>query len=451
MLSRDAYESTTMPSMPGAFERGREIVVFVRSAAFVLAIGACGSSLSNPSAPTTNALTVIVTAPNGVSPSVTVTGPNSYSTSVSATTTLTGLAVGSYTVTAKTVVGSDSIVGTVDTGAVSGSPASVTASGRDTVTAAYTPRPGTGGLWLANRSANTVIEYTAAQLAATTSSAPATAIGTGSHQFGAAFDSHGNLWVTSAAAGTITQFAARDLGASGTPAPTVTITGPAGALPQGIAFDANGNLWVANSSMQTIMEFTASQLASSGTPTPAVTLASASLNTPLALAFDGTGNLWVADYLANTVMEFTASQLASGGMQAPAITLLAFAGSIVNPAALAFDQTGNLWVSNYGSSTLVAFAPSQLVTTGSQPPNVTLSSAGDLKAPVGIAFDASGNLWIANSNANGGLAEFTASQIMSSGSPTPAVLVSETSLGSPGAIAFNPHATNLPIKPMRVR
>lgn len=55
-------------------------------------------------APTTGALTVTISGlPGGVAGGVVVTGPNGYSQAVSSTTTLSGLPVGSYTVTASTV------------------------------------------------------------------------------------------------------------------------------------------------------------------------------------------------------------------------------------------------------------------------------------------------------------------------------------------------------------
>jgi hypothetical protein len=80
---------------------------------------ACGSGTG----PNTGKLTVTVTAPTGITPTVAVTGPNGYSKALTATTTLSGLASGSYRVAAASVTATNPIVGTLYTATVSGSPA----------------------------------------------------------------------------------------------------------------------------------------------------------------------------------------------------------------------------------------------------------------------------------------------------------------------------------------
>jgi sugar lactone lactonase YvrE len=416
-------------------------------------LGAVGCGSSGSTAPQTGSLTVTIAAPTGVTPSVTVSGPGGYTKALSATTTLTGLAVGSYAVTAAPVTTAAPIVGNVNTATVVGSPATVTAGATGTtVTATYAPRPGSGGLWIANNGAQTVVQYTAGQLGSTTSAPPATAVGTGTTgNRGVAFDASGNLWVTLSGNNAVVEYTAGQLSASGTPTPAVTLSATAGSLsgPRALAFDASGNLWVANSSGPTLVAFTVSQLASSGSPTPAVTLSasSGSLNMPVGLAFDASGNLWVANDGNASVVEFTVSQLASSGSPTPAVTLSATAGSLDGPFGLAFDASGNLWVASVGDNTVAEFAPSQLAATGSPTPAVTLSAtAGSLNEPGGVAFDASGDLWVVNFN-NGSVVEFAASQLVMSGSPTPNVTVSGGALFEPFGLAFDPHATGLPVKP----
>jgi secreted PhoX family phosphatase len=93
-----------------------------------------------------------------------------------------------------------------------------------------------------------------------------------------------------------------------------------------IAFDANGNLWVANggqANYSSVVEFSAAQLAASGSPAPNVTLTpnAGSLNQPAGLAFDASGDLWVSNMGANTVVEFTPSQIASSGSPTPGVTV----------------------------------------------------------------------------------------------------------------------------------
>ena len=102
------------------------------------------------------------------------------------------------------------------------------------------------------------------------------------------------------------------------------------------------------------------------------------------IAFDGTGNLWVANGNfsgVNTVVDFTPSQLAASGTPAPTVVLSANSGSLGNPAGLAFDASGDLWVANVAGS-LVEFTPSQLVTSGDPAPNATVTGTS-LSGPFG--------------------------------------------------------------------
>src|ERR1700722_14374809 len=157
----------------GPIRRTRTPVLIAACSAAIIAAGGCNSaSAPRTSAPTTGSLGVTVVAPTGVTGSVTVTGPAGYSKSVSATTTLTGLAPGNYIVAAAPVVTADPIGGPAESATVSGSPVTGTAS-RDTETATvtYTPRAGTGGLWVGSFASGAIAEMPAAQLAPGTSTA----------------------------------------------------------------------------------------------------------------------------------------------------------------------------------------------------------------------------------------------------------------------------------------
>ena len=68
---------------------------------------------------------------------------------------------------------------------------------------------------------------------------------------------------------------------------------------------------------------------------------------------------------------------------------------------MAFDSSGDLWVANYNSSTLVEYTPDELA-TGAPTPAITISPdrSGSLDAPDDLAFDPSGDLWVANYNSN---------------------------------------------------
>lgn len=426
------------------------------AAGFALALVACGSGST---APKTGSLVVSVAAPAGVTPSVTVTGPNSYSQLITATTTLTGLTPGSYAVTAASVTGSNAIVGAFSTAVVSGSPATVTAGAPDTVTATYATRAGSGGLWVANYDGATVLDYTGAQLGASTSAAPTTALNTGvtSANYGVAFDVDGNLWVATYWNDSLVEFNLSALSKSGSPTAAVQLYDPNG--PLDIAFDGDGNLWATHVAGNTVVEYAASQLSTSGQPTPAVTLsaASSSLNEPTAAVFDAAGDLWVANSPSGptgTIVEFTPTQLTASGSPTPAVTITnnTSDSSVYGPLAMAFDASGNLWVANgnYGSNgpnSVVMFAKSQLTTSGTPTPTVILrATSGSLSTPAGLAFDASNDLWVSNIAGND-IVEYAASQLVSSGSPVPNATISGSSFTGPAGLAFNPHSSGLPIKP----
>jgi sugar lactone lactonase YvrE len=264
-----------------------------------------------------------------------------------------------------------------------------------------------GNLWVALSHGNLIAEYAVSQLSTTNLAATAafTLDGNGgalSQPAGLAFDGNGNLWVANAAANTVVEFSAsqlapggtRSVGPSGNPAAFVTIAASAGSLdgPLGIAFDFNNNLWVANGNGGTVVEFAAGQLAASGTPTPAVSLrdTAGSIVGPIGIAFDAAGDLWVANGNTghNTVVMFAAGQLTASGAPIPSVVLSANAGSLASPAGLAFDNSQNLWVANAAAPTVVQFTPQQVAASGSPVPNVVVGTrASSLGLPVGVAFD----------------------------------------------------------------
>jgi hypothetical protein len=204
--------------------------------------------------------------------------------------------------------------------------------------------------------------------------------------------------------------------ASGDVAPTATISPASPDYPWGSAFDSAGDLWVVNYYSGTVVEYTASQLATSGSPSPAVTISAEneSLYGPSALAFDRAGDLWVANDYNDTLVEYTPGQLTTSGSPTPAVTISATGNSLADPVAVAFDRSGDLWVSNYDDTlsagredTLVEYTPGDLSATGSPTPAVTISATGNsLDEAYGLAFDSVGDLWVSNLG-NNTLVEYT--------------------------------------------
>jgi secreted PhoX family phosphatase len=312
-----------------------------------------------------------------------------------------------------------------------------------------------GDLWVANESANTVVDYTPGQLV-TGSPVPSATIraevaGTGSSASlsgprDLTFDASGDLWVANEEGDDLVEFAPDQL-ESGSPVPRATISsGRANGLsvPLGLAFDVSGDLWVTNEEGDDLVEYTPDQLVS-GSPDPrvAASAANSGFDWPFGVAFDSSGDLWVANYSANSLVEFAPNQLTNGSPTPTATISSGSSGSLEGPDGLAFDRSGDLWVANYdevtGADSLVEFAPNQL-TTGSPTPTATISSSSSesLDEPQGLAFDSSGDLWVANDNANT-VVELKPRQLVT-GAPTPAVTVSSAlsgSLDGPADLAFD--------------
>ena len=320
------------------------------------------------------------------------------------------------------------------------------------------PASGPIALWVANSGStrtgntntspnpNSILGFTASQIATGTTLPPAVVITTNDGNTGIALDANGNLWAANPFDNSIAEYSATQITKTGTPKPNVLISATAvGSLnqPAALAFDPHGNLWVANSAAagtnaNTLVEFSASQLASSGSPIPAVRVASnaGSITNPQGMAFDPSGNLWISDSAA--VSEFTPAQLSASGAPTPAVTLGDDGlGSLNGPEGITFDAKGNLWVAVFFSNLVVGYSSSQLATSGNPVPAVIVRS-GDQSAlnnPCGLTFDPSGNLWVSNVTTSW-LLKYLAGEITSPSSPKPVVFVAGGSLVSPCAMTY---------------
>jgi len=297
------------------------------------------------------------------------------------------------------------------------------------------------GLWVPDTLNNTIVEFTTAQRAASGSPIPAATIDSAALDFPAAlvFDPSGNMWVVNTLGTSIVEFTAGqliDLGATSNPVPAVTITS---SFVNPLAdFDKSGNLWVSDHGTDEIFEFSKKQLKAGGDITPKVTISSTDLNGVRNIAFDHKGNLWLSNDDSNQIVEFAKKSLAKGGPLTPPVIISDDgSGSLDSCESIAFDRDHNLWVANAGNDTVVELAASSLKTTGSPTPAVTIGATdGSLDTPVGIGFDDKGNLWVSNFS-GATVVEFSPSQITSSGSPTPTVTISSTSDSLDGPEQFS--------------
>lgn len=142
--------------------------------------------------------------------------------------------------------------------------------------------------------------------------------------------------------------------------------------PDGLAFDSVGDMYVANQATGfggKVLKFT---------PDGADSVVHSSLNTPVAVAFDSPGNLYTLQ--ANGVIWRTPP----GGSRA------FFVQAPFYSFCMAFDTSGDLFVSSYNDNSIKRFSPAGVETT----------FATGLSQPMGIAFDSLGNLYAANGGNN---------------------------------------------------
>ena len=128
---------------------------------------------------------------------------------------------------------------------------------------------------------------------------------------------------------------------------------------------------------------------------------------------------------------------------APQVVISTTGTSLVNPAGIAFDADGNLWVANASNQTVVAYTPAQLVATGSPVPNIILSCNASLGNPVGLAFDTDGALWVVGDA--DAVEKFPRASLGATGAPTPSVRLTLANYTLFWNVAFWPKPFGLPL------
>jgi streptogramin lyase len=233
-----------------------------------------------------------------------------------------------------------------------------------------------------------------------------------------AIDSTGNVWVANYFGGAVSEFSpiGAPAAASGFPAPELEAS-------FGIAVDSQNTVWVTNEN----------GTSADGTPRGSVThLSNAGQNLsgngytgggiyyPIAISATSGGDIWVADYAGSSATLLSSSGTAisgSGGYAAEALPFasavavdasqngwFAFQGGVARvtpnnsettfaccdePAGIAIDESGHVWVADYGASAVVELSPAGAIL------GQAAGTAG-LDSPAGIAVDGNGDVWIAN-------------------------------------------------------
>ena len=283
-----------------------------------------------------------------------------------------------------------------------------------------------------------------------------------------AADRRGDLWMSSPSASALYEKQAAHLTSTGYDVSiTIATAGPQNQIqPNGIAFDASQTLWVVDANNSGwFYGYTASALAASppsSDPTYKLqlggvlnggTITSAQLT---AVAFDASGNMWIADAATSVVYELLAGQISGSGVDVQTYGIMQVGPNAnAQPHSIAFDASGNLWVSFLGSGvpySLYVYSSTALgnIQHNSTPsPYAVVDVSGGLNPVTSIAFDGIGNLWLVQSNGGSG----TVGMVAKSELPTSAggpYGVAATTFGPPSgnvptAIAFAPPPSGVTI------
>ncbi len=227
--------------------------------------------------------------------------------------------------------------------------------------------------------------------------------------------------------------------------------------PAALAVDASGNLYIADRATSTIRE----AIATSGTFSPAISVGPA-LQKPAAIAIDPSGDLYVLDQTSGTVRRVSKS---TGTVALVAGSHAGFAGDhgaatsaqLNQPSAIAFDQSGNLFIADTGNNRIrEVAADTGTITTVAGTGTAGFSGDGgaafsaQLNQPRGITVTPDGNLFIADTG-NQSIREvpassgtiFTVAGNHAQGYSGDGAASYKAELSTPYATAFDPNTGNM--------
>jgi hypothetical protein len=414
------------------------------------AASGCATTPDAAACPTTGTGTLAITVeglPAGAVPMVTVSGPSGAITF--APSAMVG--GGTYMVAALRTTAPDPLVRRAFVPTVMGSPTCVKDGMTSTVRVVYTEIATSNKLWLSNSNAPAPLLGYASSTVRMTGTPAATVAATVKGSDKLTFDKDGNLWAAgnTTADPAILRIPAAMLGVSGEKAADIVLDSPelSGGVPRStsLAFDKDGNLWSTVGFKNEVVRFGAAQITASGNPMPGVILGG--LKAPRGLAFDKNGNLWLGNSDENQVVRYDAARLTASSMTPPDLTIVSMSpppviGPRSHPQSLAFDKSGNLWISYDGG--MVMLPAADLASTGTKTltPDIQIG-VGVTDLPEGIAIDEGGGIWFAASQ--GKFARLGPDQLTSGGEKTPSTIITSTDVGSAGDLGLFPAPAGLPL------
>ncbi len=180
-------------------------------------------------------------------------------------------------------------------------------------------------------------------------------------------------------------------------------------LTTGIATDSTGNVYVTNYH-NTVLKITPVRVVMTLAGTPDMRAhadgigSAASFIYPISIATDSAANIYVTDKISNTVRKITPAGIVTtfvgnAGVAGSADGIGTDA-SFNSPVGVAADNTGNLYIADYGNDTIRKVAPNGAVTTLAGTAGVAgnrdgIGANASFTLPYGIATDSSGNVFVA--------------------------------------------------------
>ena len=181
--------------------------------------------------------------------------------------------------------------------------------------------------------------------------------------------------------------------------------------PYGVSVDSAGNVFVADTFNYTIRKVTSAGVVTTLAGTAGshgstdATGSAARFNNPLSVSVDTAGNVYVADYGNHTIRKVTSAgivtTLAGTAVSTGSTDATGSAARFFYPAGLSVDSAGNVFVADYGNSTIRKVTSAGVVTTeaglanniGS---NNGLGSAARFYNPFDVTVEATGNVFVAD-------------------------------------------------------
>jgi len=186
-------------------------------------------------------------------------------------------------------------------------------------------------------------------------------------------------------------------------------------FPSGVAVDSAGTVYVADTGNSTIREVTTNEvvttLAGSAGQFGSMdgTNSLAQFNYPYDVAVDSAGNVYVADFGNSTIRKVTSSgvvtTLAGSGEQSGSVDVTGSTARFNYPVGMAVDRAGTVYVADSGNNTIREVTSNGVVTTlaGSAGQSGSADGTNSLARfsnPFGAAVDTAGNVYVADTGNN---------------------------------------------------